>query len=92
MDGDRLVGIVTLDDVRAIPRDEWETTTVRDVMTPSEKLVTVSPNDDGAVALDRLTQNDVRQLPVVNGGSLVGLLRRRDIIQWLQAHAERFRD
>jgi len=91
MDGDRLVGIVTIDNVRAIPRDEWETTTVRDIMTPFDKLITVSPNDDGAVALDRLTQNDVRQLPVVSGSSLVGLLRRRDIMQWLQAHAERFR-
>jgi Zn-dependent protease len=91
MDGDRLVGIVTIDDVRAIPRDEWETTTVRDIMTPFDKLITVRPNDDGAVALDRLTQNDVRQLPVVSGSSLVGLLRRRDIMQWLQAHAERFR-
>jgi Zn-dependent protease/CBS domain-containing protein len=91
VEGDQLVGIVTIDDVRAIPRDEWETTTVRDVMTPFEKLITVGPNDDGAVALDRLTQNDVRQLPVVNGRFLVGLLRRRDVMQWLQAHAERFR-
>jgi len=92
VDGDRLVGIVTLDDVRAIPRDRWETTTVRDVMTPSDTLIAVSPNDDGATALDRLAQNDVRQLPVVNGDSLAGMLRRRDVIQWLQTHAERFRD
>lgn len=92
VEGDQLVGIVTIDDVRAIRREDWETTTVRDVMTPFEKLVTVAPNDDGAVALDRLTQNDVRQLPVVNGRLLVGLLRRRDVIRWLQAHAERFRE
>jgi Zn-dependent protease/predicted transcriptional regulator len=92
MDGDRLAGIVTLDDVRAISRDNWETTNVRDVMTPFEKLITVKPGDDGAVALDRLTQNDIRQLPVVNGQMLVGMVRRRDIIQWLQLHAQRFRD
>jgi CBS domain-containing protein len=92
VEGDQLVGIVTIDDIRAIPRDEWETTTVRDIMTPFEKLVTVGPKDDGAVALDRLTENDVRQLPVVEGHSLVGLLRRRDVMQWLRAHADRFRE
>lgn len=92
LEADRLVGIVTLDDVRTVPRADWETTTIRDIMTPFDKLVTVSADDDGAIALDRLTQNDVRQLPVTNGQSLVGLLRRRDVMRWLQTHAETFRD
>jgi Zn-dependent protease/CBS domain-containing protein len=87
-----LVGIVTIEDVRAIPRDDWDTTTVRDVMTPFEKLVTVVRSDDGAVALDRLTETDIRQLPVVEGHTLVGMLRRRDVMQWLRLHAERFRE
>lgn len=92
LEADRLAGIVTLDDVRAIPRADWETTTVRNIMTPFDKLITVSADDDGAVALGRLTQNDVRQLPVVDGHRLVGLLRRRDIMRWLQTQAEQFRD
>jgi predicted transcriptional regulator len=88
LDGGRLAGIVTLDDVRKVTRDNWDTVTVREIMTPSDRLITVSPEDDAAEALDKLTQNDVRQLPVVRGGELIGLLRRRDIIKWLQLHAE----
>jgi CBS domain-containing protein len=30
----------------------------------------------------------VRQLPVLRDGKLVGLLRRRDVIKWLQLHSE----
>jgi Zn-dependent protease/predicted transcriptional regulator len=88
LDGGRLVGIVTLEDVRKVARDNWDTAVVREIMTPANQLVTVSPADDAAGALDKLTQNDVRQLPVVRGVELVGLLRRRDIIKWLQLHSE----
>jgi Zn-dependent protease/CBS domain-containing protein len=84
----RLAGLVTLDDVRGISRDVWETTRVADIMTPASKLVVVGPNDDAAEALGDLTGQDVRQLPVVENGDLVGLLRRRDIVKWLQLHSE----
>jgi len=88
LDGGRLAGIVTLDDVRKITRDKWGTVGGREIMTPANQLFTVSPGEDAADALDKLTQNDVRQLPVVRGGELLGLLRRRDIVKWLQLHSE----
>jgi predicted transcriptional regulator len=28
------------------------------------------------------------QVPVVQDGHLVGMLRRRDVLQWLQLHAD----
>ncbi len=61
----RLAGIVTLDDVRRVPRGEWDTRLVQDIMTPAQQLVTATPNEDAAQALEKLIQRDVRQLPVV---------------------------
>jgi Zn-dependent protease/predicted transcriptional regulator len=84
----RLVGLVALEDVRKVPRDAWGETTVRQIMTPATDLVTVSPDEDAAEALNKLMGRDVRQLPVVRDGELVGLLRRRDIIKWLQLRSE----
>lgn len=92
VEGDSLIGIVTLEDVRSVPRGEWDLTSVRQIMTPSDRLVTVTPGEDGGAALDKLGQNDFRQLPVLNGSGLVGLLRRRDIVKWLQTHGELSRD
>jgi CBS domain-containing protein len=57
-------------------------------MTPLDELVVASPTDDAADALDKLARRDVRQLPVVAGGFLVGLLRRSDIVRWVQLHSE----
>jgi Zn-dependent protease/predicted transcriptional regulator len=85
---DDFVGIVTLDDVREVPRERWEQTVVGDIMTPIDKLITVTVDEDAAEALGRLSQNDVRQLPVLREGRLVGLLRRRDIIRWLQLESD----
>lgn len=79
-----LVGLVTLEDVRAIPRQQWDTTYVRDMMTPNNKLSTLPSTAEADEALHQLGQLDVRQVPVVDNGRLVGLVRRRDIMKWLQ--------
>lgn len=88
VDNGQLRGIVTLDDVRSAPRDTWDDKLVSDIMTKVDDLVTVGPDDDASEALQRLTARDIRQLPVVEGGQLKGLLRRRDIVKWLQLHSE----
>jgi len=91
LDAGRLVGIVTLDDVRRVAREAWDATFVGDVMTPASRLVVVTPEEEASQALEKLTSADVRQLLVVRGGELVGLLRRGDVIKWLQLHAESMR-
>lgn len=79
-----LLGLVSLEDVRRVGRDQWETRTVRDIMTPASDLVTLSPSEEADDALHKLQQRDVRQLPVLEDGRLTGMLRRRDILRWLQ--------
>lgn len=88
MEGNRLVGIVCLHDIRRVNRGEWDTTRVRDIMTPADQLVVVSPDDESANAMNRLSNQDLNQLPVVKDGQLVGLIRRRDLMRWLQLHSE----
>jgi Zn-dependent protease/CBS domain-containing protein len=88
LDAGSLVGMVTLDDVRALSQDQWEGRFVRDIMTPIDEVVVTSPDENAGDALTRLASRDVRQLPVTRDGELVGLLRRRDIVRWLQLHAE----
>jgi Zn-dependent protease/CBS domain-containing protein len=92
VDNDRLVGMVTLEDVRAIARNTWGSTSVRQIMTPLDKLVTLDVEDCADEAFQKLQTNDVNQLPVMKGNTLAGLLRRRDIIKWLHLEANAFRN
>jgi len=88
LDGDRVLGLVTLEDIRKVSREKWDTTMARDIMTPADQLAAVRPQDDAATALDKLMERDVGQVPVIADRHLVGLVRRRDIMRWLQLQAQ----
>lgn len=78
-----LLGLVTLADLREIPREEWNVVPVERVMTPFDKLVTAAPGDDLRTALKQLAENGHHQLPVVIGDRLVGILDRSHVVQYL---------
>lgn len=88
VEDDRFLALVTLEDVRKIAKDQWDTTTVRQIMTPVDELTVVDSDDDAGDALSKLMGRDVRQLPVLDNGHLAGLLRRRDLVRWLQLQSE----
>lgn len=83
----QLVGIVTLDDVRKAPRQRWRSIKVSEVMTPGAKLIEASPDEPVVSAFQKITGNDINQLPVLENGQLKGLISRRDILLWLQTHS-----
>jgi Zn-dependent protease/predicted transcriptional regulator len=88
MEAEKLVGIVTLDDVRRIPGIERGTTTVAEIMTPRDDMITVSPDDDAHEALRSISTNAIRQLVVLENDQLFGLVRRRDIVRFLQLQSD----
>jgi CBS domain-containing protein len=69
-----------------VPRDV-PAHTVGEVMTTHP--VTLSPNDDLAVAVDLLTSTAVKSAPVVDDGTLAGVLSRRDVVHLLARDDER---
>jgi Zn-dependent protease/CBS domain-containing protein len=81
---DRLLGLVCLADLRRVPRADWEQRRVLDVMTPTEALDTVGPRDAAVDAFRKLATRDVDQLPVVSSGRLLGMIRRPDLLRWLE--------
>ena len=89
VDSGQLVGLICLKDVRKVPRQAWDTTLVSQIMTPASQLDLVSPREDVSAALSKLAQRDTSQLPVLEGGHLVGMLRQRDVMRWLQLQSHR---
>lgn len=88
MEDDRLIGIVCLDDVRSIGSADRAKKQVRDIMTPRSELITVGPEEDAHKALQALARNAIRQLVVLEDDQLVGLVRRRDIVRFLQLQSD----
>jgi Zn-dependent protease/predicted transcriptional regulator len=88
MDGEHLLGMVYVESIRDINRSDWDTLTVKEVMVPQEEIEAVSPREDAMDAFQKLIKQEVRQIPVVQNGELVGMLRRKDFLRWLQVHSE----
>ena len=83
MQEEKLVGLITLGDIRHIPRDRWGQVPVSQAMIPLARLHVVTPQQSLSDALPLLAGRDVNQLPVVDNGALVGILSRDAIVGYL---------
>jgi Zn-dependent protease/CBS domain-containing protein len=83
-DNGRLVGIVTISDVQRVPREERGRATVAQVMGGQDGLITVDAGARVQEAVERLAEHDFEQLPVLDGGRLVGMITRADVMRQLQ--------
>jgi len=83
-----LAGIVCLDDVKVIPSEKRRPTQVRDIMTPSDRLETVSREDDGGEVLARLASGKINQVPVIEAEEIKGIVCRSNILDFLHLRTE----
>jgi CBS domain-containing protein len=82
LDGERVAGIVTERDLVNLVADGLDpaSTTVGDRM--STNLDTVEPRTDIAEAAEHMARLRIRHLPVVEGGTLAGIISIRDLTNW----------
>ena len=88
VDGGRVAGMVTPQEVRAVPRDRWSVTPAAEAMQPVERLHHVEADAPVTEALDMIAGQDVNQLPVLDHGQLRGVISRGRILYLLSTRAE----
>jgi chloride channel protein, CIC family len=93
LDGERLVGVVTLDDLRAVLYQRDADALMRVVDLMSGASASLRPDDTLARALRRFNQHRLDDLPVVDGtGRFLALLNREALFEHYQRQAERIAD
>jgi Zn-dependent protease len=81
--GEELLGLLTLTDVRKVPREEWRTTTAYRIMTPVAELKTAGPDSDLAEVLGMMAADSLNQIPILDGKLLRGIVYRSDVINFI---------
>jgi CBS domain-containing protein len=81
---ERLVGLVCMADLAKVAREDWKAHSAGEIMTPLSSLAVATPSEDVAEALSKLAAEDVDQLPVVEQGEVRGVLRRADVLRWME--------
>jgi Zn-dependent protease/CBS domain-containing protein len=84
----RIEGLITMHNIRAVPREQWATRSVREAMTSLGSMKSVGPDDDLNTVMQLMAQNDINQLPVVSEGKVVGIIGRDNIINFVNIRAE----
>jgi CBS domain-containing protein len=57
-------------------------------MARPDRLATVSPQEDLVVALAKMDDANVAQMPVVAGDELLGMLSREHVLHYVRVRAE----
>ena len=82
LEGERLLGIVTQGDcaIRVLHQGrDARSTPIRDIMTPDP--MTVKPADPLEACMGVMANRNIRHLPVVDGGRVVGVISIGDIVK-----------
>lgn len=83
----KLRGVVTLSRIKAIPQQDWETTSVAAVMDPPNEATMVRPGESAAAALQRMEERALGQLLVVEGEAVVGIVTRNGLLHLQQTRS-----
>lgn len=88
MENDRPIGLVTLNQVKQIPRDEWNRRTVRDIMLPTGMGITVRLSDKMTEVVEKMKNARSQRLLVTDNGNLQGIISATDLANTLQRQRE----
>lgn len=88
MDGDRFSGLVTLHEVKQVPKEEWPITPLKTIMVPEERLSEVTPDTPIDTVLQKMNEENISQMPVVQNGRLLGVIGRDRLLALVQTHLE----
>jgi Zn-dependent protease/CBS domain-containing protein len=80
----RLIGLVSLTEIRQIPRDQWQQIPIWQVMVPRSRLFVAAPQQLLSEAMGIMARRNIHQLPVVQEERLIGMVSRETIIRFLE--------
>lgn len=87
-DNGRLVGVITTEQLREVPRADWPFRKVSAVTVPLSDAATVTPDTGALQALGHMRQTGRSRLLVVDHGQLAGVLSVRDLLDFLALKLE----
>ncbi len=80
----RLVGMIAVRQVQALPQPLWPWRRVRDLMQPWSPVMEVAPEAAAVTVLERMLRDGRSRLAVVEDGRLLGFVTRSAIGQFLR--------
>ncbi len=84
----KLQGCISTQQVKSIPREEWETHTVAEYSNTCDTENSIPPDTDALKALEIMNRTNNSRLLVTEGDRLVGILSLKDLLQFFSLKVE----
>ena len=84
----KLIGCITSQQIKKIPRDEWEQRTVSAALDRCSAENTISPDADAMKAFSIMGRTGRSRLLVVDHGELVGVISLKDITGYISSRMD----
>ncbi len=84
IDDGKFLGILTLKEVKEVPREDWGKVTVGEVFVPHNKKWEALPNDEVMKALELMIKEDIGRVAVTEKDRIIGLITRNGIARYVQ--------
>ena len=88
VDNNQVRGLITLHEVKAIPREEWSKVMVGQIMLPLKTDLFVTEKASPLVALTKMASNNVGRLLIMENDQLQGIVSQRDFLNLFEFKAE----
>ena len=84
----RLVGCVSMNDIKRLPRERWAATTVSKIMQPCSAATAIAPDTDAMEVLSAMNRTQNSRFLVMEGDRLVGVVTLKDMLKFLSLKLE----
>lgn len=83
-EGDQPMGVIGAEEVRAVPSDRWDTTSVGEIAHRADDALKIARSEDAWEALSRLSSQNACRLIVVDGDRIQGTVGRESLFRLVQ--------
>ncbi|MFC1907986.1 CBS domain-containing protein [Chloroflexota bacterium] len=83
-----LQGIITMRDIKRVPKEHWDSTCVEEVMMPAGKLKAAHLQQKARNVLEQMDELETNHMPVLEEGKVIGIVTRDSLIRLVKIRAK----
>ncbi len=87
-ESERLIGVISLHDIKSVPREGWKSTKVGDIVKAVSENEKVNMNMEVSDAIKRMSKDDLSHLVVTSGNKLIGIITKSDVMRFIKLRSE----
>lgn len=86
--GHELEGFISLRNIKNIPKEQWNSTTVKSAMIPKNSLFISHPTQDALYVLENMEEKNILHIPVIENENIIGVISYNDLLRLPKIRSE----